>query len=113
MSELPSIVCRDCHATVVYRAGFFREKNLAPPVRCWDCRGRRREARVTTVGTLFSRGPWGAFIRADGGETFYAAPTDSVGVGLAVGARVLFEVAPNDPPPAAGRQPLVYDVRRA
>ena len=46
--------CRDCGATYTWEAGekrFYNDRLLAPPVRCPDCRKRRRAVVPNTAGT--------------------------------------------------------------
>jgi hypothetical protein len=97
--------CLSCGFVFEFDAAYFRERRLAPPRRCRNCRARRRE-RVGLHGRVLSAGWRFAILRGDDGRE-YVLPGRLV-PGLKAGDRCTFAAIPGEQP-AAGERPVAFE----
>lgn len=65
-----TLVCQDCHQEFTFTEGeqaFFQEKGFTPPVRCSDCRRRRKAEKMSGGGSDYSGGGGGSYGGGGGG----------------------------------------------
>ncbi|HEX2951007.1 MAG TPA: zinc-ribbon domain-containing protein [Armatimonadota bacterium] len=54
-----TLVCRECNTQFTFTEGeqeFFKTKGFSEPIRCNDCRARRKAEKMTGGGSSFGGG---------------------------------------------------------
>jgi CxxC-x17-CxxC domain-containing protein len=77
-----TLTCRDCGQTFVFTAGeqaFYQERGFSPPMRCPDCRSRRKAERNASGGGYDAGGGGGGGGYSSGPRQLYPAICSNCG----------------------------------